>query len=51
MSFLDKLINGLTVYFIELFNPEIASYYQYVLGMFKIYSIPQQSIKNIYLFL
>lgn len=31
MSFLDKLINGLTVYFIELFNPEVPEYYQFVL--------------------
>ena len=31
MSFLDKLINGLTVYLIELFNPEVPQYYQFVL--------------------
>ena len=31
MSFLDKLLNGLTVYFIEFFNPELPSYYQAVL--------------------
>lgn len=57
MSFLDKLINGLTVYFIELFNPEIPAYYQFVLvyaagaavifTLFGLYSIHKSSLGKI----